>query len=148
MKIKDLKIAISSLDDETEVTKELLHSFTKPNWAKGKTLWIEWKDNDSFDDAWLRITNGKLTDTLQKSCIDKWNDCRASYHKMKNEFVIVTSMSGWSIQEDPTFIKVEQIYIKPITQSEALAILTPIYNSLSENQKNEISDFFVKVAKQ
>jgi hypothetical protein len=103
MNIKDLKLIIADLDDNIEVTKELLLSLiTKPIWTQGETLYVEWKDTESFDEAWKRITNSKLTDTVQNSCVAKWTDRNIFYYKMGNGFVIVTTLTHWSIQLDPT----------------------------------------------
>lgn len=151
MKIKDLKIAISSLDDETEVTKELLHSLSKPDWAKGKEIWRERSNGlypfTEFKEAFKKLTGDDFPEPQNFPNI-RWKNAEFHYVKFPNGFVVVFSYKYWSIQEDPTFIKVEKIHTKPISPSEFVAIVTPFYNSLSENQKNEIYDLFVKVTKQ
>jgi hypothetical protein len=105
MNIKELKLIIADLNDNVEVTKELLHSFTKPNWAKGKELWIQYKSgaNESLADGWKRITGEECSFTLHQ--INRWKDGAINYCRYSNGYVLLISPISWSIQEDPTFTK-------------------------------------------
>lgn len=119
MKVKDIKAITADLNDEDEITGDLIitlqkfiRDLGKPDWTRGKELWAEWKneDNESFITAWQRITKDKtlisfLRGIDELSSIDRWNDAGIQYHRMSNGFVIITFPACWSIQEDPTFGK-------------------------------------------